>query len=92
MAVGSVDTLYIIDVASGTIAQEMRLPGVSDAHWMDEETLLIGTNTGLFGTISISTPDFVENTRASLRRSFTAQECAIYRIDPCPTLAQIRGR
>jgi len=58
---------------------------------MDEETLLIGTNTGLFGRISISTGDFVESTRVSLRRSFTAQECAIYRIDPCPTLEDLQS-
>jgi hypothetical protein len=90
-AVGDLDSLYVIDAASGLIGQQLRLPGVSDALFIDENTLLIGTNTGIFGTVSISTEDLVAETRDSLRRSFTDQECLTYRIDPCPSLDEMRS-
>ena len=91
IAVGAVDSMYVVDIESGLIAQQLRLPGVSDIYWLDDETVLVGTSTGILGTLSLSTESFLERTRAALRRSFTAQECATYRIDPCPTLEDIRS-
>ena len=91
VAVADVDTMYVVDLDAGIIVQQMRLPGVSDIHWLDDETVLVGTNNGLFGIVSLSTEAFLDRTRASLRRSFTADECAAYRIDPCPTLDEMRG-
>jgi hypothetical protein len=69
----------------------MALAGVSDIHWIDDETILVATNTGIVGTVSLSTDDFLTNVREGLRRSFTEQECDLYRIDPCPTLEEMRG-
>jgi WD40 repeat protein len=91
IAVGDVESLYVVDLETGVIVQQVRLPGVSDIHWLDDETVLVGTNTGLFGTLSLSTDDFLDRTRLGLRRTFTDQECTIYRIDPCPTLDEMRG-
>ena len=89
-ALGDADSLYVIDVESGLIAQQARLSGVSDVHFIDDETLVIGTNTGIFGTLSISTDSLIERSRQALRRSFTDQECLTYRIDPCPSLEEMR--
>jgi hypothetical protein len=83
--------MYVVDLDAGIIVQQMRLPGVSDIHWLDDETVLVGTNNGLFGIVSLSTEVFLDRTRASLRRSFTADECAAYRIDPCRTLVEMQS-
>ncbi len=83
--------MRIIDIDTGLIAQQVQLPGVSDVYFIDDETVVIGTNNGVFGTVRLSTDDLVARTRANLRRSFTDQECAAYRIDPCPTLEEMRG-
>jgi len=92
IAVGTLDSLLVVDLATGVIVQQLRLPGVSDIHWLDDETVLVGTNTGIFGTLSLSIDAFLDRTSAALRRSFTAQECLTYRIDPCPTLDEIQSR
>jgi WD40 repeat protein len=91
LAIGDVNGLQIVDTATGLVIQQMRLPNVSDIHWIDDDTIVIGTSTGLFGTVSLSTEDFLHRTQDHLRRSFTTQECSIYRIDPCPTLEEMRG-
>jgi WD40 repeat protein len=90
IAVSDVDSMRIIDIETGLIAQQVQLPGVSDIYFLDDETVVVGTNNGIFGTVSLSTDDLIERTRDSLRRSFTEQECATYQIDPCPTLQEMR--
>ena len=92
LAIGDVNVLQVVDTATGLVVQQMHLPNVSDIHWIDDETIVIGTSTGQFGTVSLSTEDFLRATQEQLRRSFTNQECVIYRIDPCPTLEEIRSR
>ena len=91
LAVAEVASLRVIDVETGLVAQQVRLPGVSDVYWINDETLIVGTNDGLFGILSISTDELIDRTRAGLRRSFSEQECLIYRLDPCPTVADLRG-
>ena len=50
----------------------------------DEITLFDGTGVGL--------QDLVDGVLASLLRGFSEQECLTYRIDPCPTLDEMRSR
>ncbi len=90
IAVADADSMRIIDIETGLIAQQVQLPGVSDIYFIDDETVVIGTNNGIFGTVSLSTDELVSRTRANLRRTFTDQECDVYRIDPCPTLDEMR--
>ena len=92
IAVADLDSLSVVDLDSGRVLQDLGLEGVSDVHWVDRDTVVVGTNDGVFGTLSISTEAFLESTRAALRRSFTAQECELYRIDPCPSLEDMKGR
>jgi hypothetical protein len=91
VAVGTLDATYVIDLATGLAVRQVNLAGVSDFVWIDDETVIIGTNDGLFGILSLSTDDFLHATRANLRRSFTDDECQRYDIDPCPTLEELRG-
>ena len=92
LAVADLNSLSIVDIGSATVAQDLGIGGVSDAYWIDDETLVVGTNDGVFGTLSISTDAFLEATRASLTRSFSTAECRVYRIDPCPSLAEMKGQ
>ena len=90
LAVSDVDSVRIIDIETGLIAQQVQLPGVSDIYFLDDETVVVGTNNGIFGTVSLSTDELVARARAGLRRTFTEQECAVYHIDPCPSLDDMR--
>jgi len=90
LAVGDSSTLYVVDTTTWLVAQQVKMPNVSDIHWLDDETVVIGTGTGLLGTLSLSTDRLLAETRAGLLRSFTDEECVSYRIDPCPTLEEMR--
>lgn len=63
-----------------------------DGVWLDPERIAIGTSTGLWTTISIDRDELLDFALGRLQRSFTEQECETYRIDPCPTLDEIRSR
>jgi WD40 repeat protein len=89
LAVGDASTLYVVDTTTWLVAQQVKMPQVSDIHWLDDETVVIGTGTGLLGTLSLSTDRLLAETRAGLLRSFTVEECITYRIDPCPTLEEM---
>ncbi len=91
IAIGDENALSIVDLAASEIVQVVPIGGVSGVHWFDEETILIGTNDGLWARISLDVNDLVARTRASITRTFTPQECLTYRIDPCPTLDGMRG-
>jgi WD40 repeat protein len=90
LAIGDASALYVVDTATWQVRQQVKLPSVSDIHWIDDETVVVGTSTGLFGTVSLSTDRLLADTRAGLLRSFTVEECTSYRIDPCPTLEEMR--
>ena len=84
MALGDENGLHIIDLATDTLEQSIPLPSVSDIHWIDQRTVLIGTTNGVWATVPLSTDDLISAARAGVTRGFTADECATYRIDPCP--------
>ena len=92
LAVSDFDSVRIIDIGTGLFVQQVQLPGVSDVYFLDDERVVVGTRDGVFGVLSLSTENLVARTRANLRRSFTLQECEVYRIDPCPSLEEIRSR
>ena len=91
VALGNTDRLIIFDLEELTTAQVLEVPAVQSVYWIDDETLAIGTEAGVWGVVSLSTDDLIGQIRAGLRRTFTQAECARYRIDPCPTLDQIRA-
>jgi hypothetical protein len=92
VALGNTDRLIIFDLIELVTAQMLEIPAVQSMYWIDNETLAIGTEDGVWGTVSLSTDDLIERIRFELRRPFTASECATYRIDPCPTLDEVRSR
>jgi hypothetical protein len=85
LAVANLDEMLIVDLARREIIQEIPLPLVSDFHWIDESTLLVGNRPGLlWGTVSLDIDQLVARAKAAVAdRPLTAQECATYRIEPC---------
>ena len=81
----------IIDAASGDLLDQVPFEHVSDGYWIDDDHIAVGTGTtGTWGTITLDFNEVVANATGQLTRSFTAEECHTYRIDPCPTLQEIR--
>ena len=91
LALMDADSVRVLDIESGLVAQQVILPGVSDLHFIDDEMVVLGTKDGLWGTLSLSTDELLARTREGVRRTFTDQECVTYRIDPCPSLEEFRG-
>ncbi|MEX1037776.1 MAG: BTAD domain-containing putative transcriptional regulator, partial [Acidimicrobiia bacterium] len=77
-----------------TGAQIERIPldgAYGPGHWIDESTIVIGDVTsGQWITLSLE-DDLIERARSRLTRTFTPSECVTYRIDPCPTLEEMKG-
>jgi hypothetical protein len=92
VALGNTDRLIIFDLGELTTAQVLEVPGVQSMYWIDDDTVAIGTEDGVWGVVSLNTDDLIGQIRSGLRRTFTAAECATYRISPCPSLSDIRER
>lgn len=85
IALAEPDALHLLDLSSGLVTQTIPLPGVSDIYWLNNDEVIIGTSNGMWGTLSLGIDDLIENARnVAVPRAFTQQECATYRIDPCP--------
>jgi hypothetical protein len=92
LALGDESGLHVFDLDSGELLADVPMPSVSDAHWLDEATLLVGTNTGIWAKVSLDPNDLIASAAAGVTRGFTTDECTTYRIDPCPTLEEIGSR
>lgn len=65
----------------------------SDAMWIDDSTMGIALADGArWAVVTLDVDQLLARARDAVTRSFTAEECTLYAIDPCPTLAQIRDR
>ena len=49
-------------------------------------------STGKLRVVTVDTGELLDIARSRVTRGFTATECVTYRIDPCPTLEEIRAR
>ena len=93
LAVGDADKLLIVDLEQRAIIQEVPVPLVSDVFWFDKSEILIGDRDGLWAKLSLDFGDLQVRAIESLAlRPLTRQECATYRIDPCPTLEDLTRR
>ena len=84
--------VHIFDFDTGEALTSVPVPGIADIHWLTEDLLLLGTQNGAWATVSLATEDLIASARAGVTRSFTPEECATYRIDPCPTLEEMQAR
>ncbi|HSM43444.1 MAG TPA: hypothetical protein VK969_00345, partial [Acidimicrobiia bacterium] len=95
IALGDENGLHIAGIESGMIEQSIPLPSVSDIHWFDADTVLVGGSAlggsgGIWARVPLKTSDLIAHARDSVTRGFSSEECATYRIDPCPTLEEMR--
>jgi len=81
----------VIDLATDQIRKSLTIGTVSDAHWYDSDTMLIGTSDGFWGQLSLSEERLLADAGERVTRSFTPAEYSFYRIDPCPTLEEVRS-
>ena len=93
LAIGDENNIVIVDMENRRQIQTLPVSGTSSFYWFDEETILIGTSfPARWVTISLNAAGLDDAARESITRSFTDIECAMYGIDPCPTLDDIRSR
>ncbi len=89
---GTEGFVRIIDSGNGQLLDQVPFEHVSDGHWIDNNHVAVGTgSTGTWGIITLDFDEVVQHAANQLTRSFTADECRIYRLQPCPTLEDIRA-
>ncbi len=91
VAVGSMDGFLRIYTDEGELRHSIPLPNPSDAWWLDEENLAVGTGNGPWTVITLDSDLLLDAVKASLRRGFTDDECSLYEIDPCRSLEELQG-
>jgi DNA-binding SARP family transcriptional activator/WD40 repeat protein len=91
VAAASGDGFVRIYTDEGDLRHSIPLPNPSDAWWLDEETLVVGTGNGPWTVVTLDPDRLLGAVKASLRRGFTDDECSLYEIEPCPTLEELRG-
>jgi WD40 repeat protein len=90
-ALGDESGLHIVHLETGRIEQSVPLPSVSDIHWFDDESVLVGGTGGIWVRVDLALSSLVSLATESLTRGFTPDECSTYRIDPCPTVEEMGG-
>ena len=91
VAVASAGGFVGIYTDEGELRHSIPLPNPSDAWWLDEETLVVGTGNGPWTVITLDPDRLLGVVKDSLQRGFKDSECSLYEIDPCPTLEELRG-
>jgi WD40 repeat protein len=91
VAVGSTDGAVRIFSIDGELLHLIPLPNPSDAYWLDDLHLVVGTANGPWTTITLDPNELADVARERLRRSFTSTECEFFDVDPCPTLEELQG-
>ena len=92
LVVGGENVIVIVDLVAGEQARVLPIEGTSAYHFLKEDTLLVGGGGPQWFTISLDPAELSSDAAAGLTRSFTEQECAAYRIDPCRTLAEMQDQ
>jgi WD40 repeat protein len=91
LVVGGENVIVIVDVATQEQIRTLPIEGTTAYRFLDEHTLLIGGGGPQWFSISLDPGDLASDAAAGLTRSFTERECRTYRIDPCPTLEELRN-
>jgi WD40 repeat protein len=86
-------------VADGSIAGPPplldRIPAEfpTDAAWLSSDRLGVFLSEGVqYLNVSLNVDDLIAEATRRLTRSFTVEECAVYQVESCPTLEQVRTR
>lgn len=92
VAAGADDFVRIWSTSDFRLLDLVSLPMASDAMWIDDQTIAVALAGGArWAVVSLDEADLLAEAAQALTRAFTGEECALYGIDPCPTLEDIRG-
>jgi WD40 repeat protein len=94
MATGASDgILRVWDTRTGELRQQMDFGGseVQGVAFIDDRHLAVTPQGGGLLIMTVDPVELATTVRASLTRAFAETECTTYRIDPCPTLEQMRA-
>ena len=72
-----------------------RIPAAfpTDAAWLSSERLGVFLSSSVqYLNVSLNVEDLIGRATQRLTRSFSIEECAVYQIQDCPTLEQVRAR
>jgi DNA-binding SARP family transcriptional activator/WD40 repeat protein len=72
-----------------------RIPAAfpTDAAWLSSDRLGVFLSEGVqYLNVSLNVEDLIGKATQRLTRSFSIEECAVYQIEDCPTLEQVRAR
>ena len=89
---GEDDFVEIWSLPDHTLLDKIPADFPSDAMWIDDDTMGIARAQGArWAVVSLDVQELLAQARASVTRTFSAEECTLYGIDPCPTLKEMRG-
>lgn len=85
--------MHVVDLASGEILETYPLPGsdLTNVEFLDDQHLLVTDRFGPVEVLTLDTDELIAKARTRVSRGFTEQECETYRLDPCPTLDDLRS-
>ncbi|HKX74953.1 MAG TPA: WD40 repeat domain-containing protein, partial [Acidimicrobiia bacterium] len=92
MTASSDGYVRVWDMGSGEELARIPVPDPSDGHWLDDTHIVVGNTQGLWTTLTLDLDELIDLAVSRLTRSFTPEECEVYRINPCPELDEIRTR
>jgi WD40 repeat protein len=85
------------DVATRDLLHEIPVsreaPGVGGVAFAEDERHLLVTSMvdGTLRKVTTDTAELLDIARSRVTRTFTDTECSVYRIDPCPSLEEVRA-
>ena len=63
----------------------------NDVLWIGDGSMMVGTSTGEWRRLVLGFDEVLAAARNQLHRGLTEGDCRTYRIDPCPSLEELRG-
>jgi WD40 repeat protein len=90
---GGNGVLSVWNAKTGELDQQMDFGAsqVQGVAFLDNRHLAVTPQYLDLLIMTVDPAELADIVRASLTRTFTATECTTYRIDPCPTLEQVRA-
>ena len=81
IAVGSTEGNLRVWSEAGELLHVIPLVNPSDAWWLDDDHLVVGTANGPWTVITLDPRELVEIARSRIVRDFTSAECDLYGLD-----------
>jgi len=90
---GSAGLVRIWDFDTGNLVHQIPVSGgqAQNVAFINDSHLLVTPQDGNILVVTIDPAELIDIARARVTRDLSAAECTTYRIDPCPTLEEIRS-